>query len=72
MPPTARARAASIAGGSGASSDSEQELGLAEPADQQQTAQLDRAGMGGVETIAMGFQRYARRIERLRRPAEIA
>ena len=50
----------------------ERPLGLVEAADQQQAPYLEIPGMRGVDAVAMRFQRRPRRVERLRRPAQVA
>ena len=47
-------------------------LGLVEPPDQKQAPHLEIARMRGVHPVAMRFERRARRVERLRGPAEVA
>ena len=45
---------------------------LLEAADQDEAPQLDVAGMRCVDAVAMGFERCARGVERLRGPAQVA
>jgi hypothetical protein len=47
-------------------------LGLVEAADQEQAPDLEMPRMRGIHPIAMRFERRPRRVERLRRPAQIA
>src|SRR5205807_2464565 len=47
-------------------------LRLVEAPDQEETADLKIPRMRGVHPVAMLFERRPRRVERLRRPAEVA
>ncbi len=47
-------------------------LGLVEPPHQQEAPDFEVAGMRGVDPVAVRFERRARRVEGLRRPAQIA
>ena len=47
-------------------------LGLAEVPDQQEAPDLEIPRMRGVHPVAMRFERRPRRVERLRRPAQVA
>ena len=47
-------------------------LGLVEAADQEQAPDLEIARMRGVHAVAVRFERRPRRVERLRRPAQVA
>ena len=50
----------------------EHALGLVDASDQQQAPDLQIARMRGVHPVAVRFERRARGVERLRRPAEVA
>ena len=47
-------------------------LGLVEAADQEQAPALENPRMRGIHAVAMRFERRPRRVERLRRPAQVA
>ena len=47
-------------------------LGLVEAADQEQAPDLEIARVRGIDAVAVRFERRPRRVERLRRPAEVA
>ena len=50
----------------------EHALGLVEAPDQKQAPDLEMARMRGIHPVAVRFERRARRVERLRGPAEVA
>ena len=50
----------------------ERALGLVEAADQEQAPDLEMPRMRGIDAVAVRFERRPRRVERLRRPAEVA
>ena len=50
----------------------ERALGLVEAPDQEQAPDLEIARMRGVDPVAVRFERRPRRVERLRRPAQVA
>ena len=50
----------------------ERALGLVEAADQEQAPDLEIPRMRGVHAVAVRFERRPRRVERLRRPAQVA
>jgi len=50
----------------------ERVLGLVEPADQEEAPDFEVAGMRSVDAVAVRFECRARRVEGLRRPAQIA
>ena len=50
----------------------ERVLGLVEPPDQQNSADFEMPRMGGVHPVAMRFEGRPRRVERLRRPGQVA
>src|SRR5258708_37418049 len=51
---------------------SELKLRLVEAADQEQSPDFKIARMRGIQTVAVLFERHSRRVERLRREAEVA
>ena len=73
MPATTSSCAALDAGGERRGIElGERTLGVVEAPDQQKAPDLEIARMRGVHAVAVRFERRARRVERLRRPAQVA
>ena len=70
--PPARGRPSTRAASGAGSSAGERALGLVEAPDQQQAPDLEMPRMRGVHAVAVRFERRPRRVERLRRPAQVA